>query len=656
MFFGACVLTLFLLALLLIHQMYSALGAQRGIQLGAIVLVLFGSGAWYAMEWANYSEPPPPEDQTALRPVNSQTCIKCHESHYNSWHRTYHRTMTREATPEYVKGEYDGTEHHHMGVMTRMLREGDRYYMDTVNPNWLDEIAEKGIPIEKAGTQPRVKIPVDRLTGSHWFQQLLYKDPKGRYVRLPLLYNITEGRWIHVNGRFLAPDSKHYFARANVWNESCLYCHNTRPIMNPVPIPGQQNGFRTEVGELGISCEACHGAGERHVRLHQNPARRLAQRASSEPDPTIINPAKLSVERSADVCARCHGGGSPRVKEWNVLTGADPFLPGRDLKRFWLISFSEAEQKFRWENPEKKLPRPLPPEPLDGRYWGDGTPLTTAVEYQGMAMSACYEGGHGKMTCLSCHSMHDSNPVQQLKEGMRTNAACYSCHESYRNKLVEHTHHAADSQGSNCYNCHMPHQAYGVLDTKRTHRISIPRVRDSIGTGKPHACNLCHLDKSLGWTQEHLTKWYKTKPEPLSDDDRKFASSLLHLVQSDGRSRAVFAGAFAWPPAHEASGRDWQALLLTRILEHERYQAVRYAVHKGLRTLHGAAASDYDYQGTADKRAAQLRALRQTLENKLSPEPSRYPYLPLTAGGRLAEEVFDRLLKARNDPDVILTD
>ncbi len=283
---------------------------------------------------------------------------------------------------------------------------------------------------------------------------------------------------------------------------------------------------------MGISCEACHGSGERHVLAHQNPARRIALHASGKADPTIVNPARLSVTRSDDVCARCHGAGPmPRRKEWNPDTHADPFLAGRELARSHFMYWSEGDIRLYQQRKDTASIGPQRPDPLDGRFWGDGTPLTTALEYQGMALSACYQGGHGKMSCLTCHSMHQGDPNHQLKEGMRTNAACYSCHESYRDKLVEHTHHAADSSGSLCHNCHMPHQVYSLLDIHRTHRIMTPRVRDSMGTGKPHACNLCHLDKSLGWTSDQLQKWYGTKPEPLSDDDRTIASSVLHLAR-----------------------------------------------------------------------------------------------------------------------------
>jgi len=81
---------------------------------------------------------------------------------------------------------------------------------------------------------------------------------------------------------------------------------------------------------------------------------------------------------------------------------------------------------------------------------------------------------------------------------------------------------------------------------------------------------------------------------------------------------AVFAGAFSWPAAQHASGRDWAAPLLLRILEHERYQVVRYSAYKGLRSLYGPAVNGYDYQGAPALRAAQLQPMRLKLESTAS--------------------------------------
>src|SRR5262249_3134037 len=162
--------------------------------------------------------------------------------------------------------------------------------------------------------------------------------------------------------------------------------------------------------------------------------------------------------------------------------------------------------------------------------------------------------------------------------GMNTNEACYQCHGDYRDRLAAHTRHAADSPGSRCVSCHMPMQVYSLLTTHRSHRIQIPEVADSAGTGKPHACNLCHLDKSLGWTQRQLAGWserQRAKVQKLSDDEERVASSVLLLATADARSRVMVAGAFSDPAARRASGDDWFGPLLTRLMESERYPAVR---------------------------------------------------------------------------------
>ena len=276
-----------------------------------------------------------------------------------------------------------------------------------------------------------------------------------------------------------------------------------------------------------------------------------------------------------------------------------------------------------------------------------------------MALSACYQKGSGKLSCLSCHSMHDSDPNFLLARGMETNEACLRCHDGYRQSLVEHTHHPPDSTGSLCYNCHMPYQVYSLLTTHRSHRIERLSVKDSLGTGKPHACNLCHLDKSLGWTQDRLREWYGRASETLSEEERKFSSALLHLCQNDARSRAVVAGAFSSPAAQAASGVDWMGLTLVHLLEPERYPAVRYLGHRALRTIFGRKVEGYDYLAERGRRTAQLKAIAAALSVPRDRDQSApkgvqqcYPFLPLDENGRPIESVLNHLLKKRTDPDV----
>lgn len=614
---------------------------------GALLAAL---GAWY---WSGRADQPPQDPPAPAAPARNEfatsaACAECHREQYDSWHRTYHRTMTRDATPEYVKGDFGGVAHDYQGLRTRLTREGDAFFMETVDPGWAVHRAKATSAGRDAGPPRYARFRVDRLVGSHWIQEYLTRQPNGQYVRLPVLYHIRENRWVHSNGGFLAPDSDDFWSqsRGAVWNDTCLYCHNTGPSKNPVREFGAVVGFETEVAELGISCGACHGPAAEHVR------RRRERPNDPGPETDVVHPGLLSVPRRDEICARCHGALVPKASAWDAKTHRDPFVPGHELTRYNDFFWSEAEQAILG-GARRPGGKPARPDPDDGRFWGDGTPLTTALEYNGMALSACYENGRGKMSCLTCHTAHGGDPDMMLKPRMRTNDACYQCHPDYRGRLAEHTRHPPDSPGSECANCHMPHQVYSLLRTHRSHRIEIPDLAGSVGTGKPHACNQCHLDKSLGWTREQLAKWPNGKRNAavrLSADEEAISAALLTLAKGDARSRVVVAGMLADPAARKASGTDWYGPFLTRLLEHERYPAVRYLADRGWRAAHGEAVGPFDYLGLPAERSAQLRALRAKFD--AAPVRRAAPHLPLTAAGLPDQAVLDRLRAARHDPDV----
>lgn len=624
-----------------------------GVLLVAVVIV----------GWRLVDRPPPgsvadsaDRTRTAEAAITSVTCGECHRHEYDSWHRTYHRTMTRDATPETVKGDFADAVHHYHGFTTKFTREGESFYVETVDPGWAEIFARAGGRPDRVPPPPVVKFRVDRLVGSHWLQEYLHRAPNGRYIRLPLLYHIAERRWVHSIGAFLAPDSDDFWAqsRGANWNESCLYCHNTEPSKNPIRDHRHGVvGYDTEVGELGIACAACHGHGADHVRAQRDPTARGATEAA----PDVVDPGRLSVQRRDQICARCHGALVPKPAMWDPRTHRDPFVPGQDLTVFNHVFRSEAEQAGL-AGLRPRSASPPPPEPTDGRFWGDGTPLTTALEYNGLALSACYQGGQGKLSCLSCHTMHGRDPNFLLKPNMESNEACYQCHPTYRARLAEHTRHADGSPGSLCYNCHMPAQVYSLMTTHRSHRIETPRLAGSIGTGKPHACNLCHLDKSLGWTRDQLAIWPNGKANSrgkLSAEEESLSSAVLTLARGDARSRVVFAGAFSSPAARQASGTDWYGPLLPWLLERERYPMVRYLVHRGIAAAHGPTAADgYDYLAAPAERGKQLAALRERFDAR--PVRRALPYLPLRATGEPDTHRLERLWSNRLDPDVTVNE
>jgi hypothetical protein len=204
----------------------------------------------------------------------------------------------------------------------------------------------------------------------------------------------------------------------------------------------------------------------------------------------------------------------------------------------------------------------------------------------------------------------------------------------------------------------MPHQVYSLLDTHRSHRIQVPDLASSLGTGKPHACNLCHLDKSLGWTREQLGRWPNGKKNAagkLSGDEETISSAVLTLARGDARSRVIFAGAFANPAARQASGHDWFGPILTRLLADERYPAVRYLAHRGLRAAYGEEkANPFDYLAVPAERKAQLKALEQRFD--AAPIRRPVPNVPLTPLGLPDKAALGRLRANRQDPDLTINE
>jgi hypothetical protein len=130
----------------------------------------------------------------------------------------------------------------------------------------------------------------------------------------------------------------------------------------------------------------------------------------------------------------------------------------------------------------------------------------------------------------------------------------------------------------------MPYTTYGLLKTIRSHQISNPSVKATLDTGRPNACNLCHLDKTLAWTAEYLERWYRTPPPPLSDDERRVAASVLTLLKGDAGQRAIVAQSMGWESAKQASGAGWMAPYLA-LLQKDPYDAVRHIAARSLRTL-----------------------------------------------------------------------
>jgi hypothetical protein len=250
--------------------------------------------------------------------------------------------------------------------------------------------------------------------------------------------------------------------------------------------------------------------------------------------------------------------------------------------------------------------------------------------------------------------MHSSDPNDQLKRFASDNVQCTQCHREsqYTDNLTAHTFHAADSSGSSCLNCHMPHTTYALFKGIRNHQIGSPKLADALTGGAPNACNLCHLDQTLAWTQKHLVEWYGAEPVELAEEQGTVAASLEWLLKGHAAYRAIAAWHFGWAPAQEASGKDWLAPHLARLLD-DPYGVVRYVAARSLWTLPGFQDFEFDFLGSEENLKKRSRAAIEIWRGGRGDSEWSSRVL-LGEGGEVMEESVADLLHRRDHRSVTI--
>jgi predicted CXXCH cytochrome family protein len=576
--------------------------------------------------------------------VGSDTCQSCHPGEYASWHRSYHRTMTTLATPTSIRGPFAGQTLVSRGRSYELSQRGDEYWVRLVDPDWERDERLAGRDPDGGGPPPPVERRVVMATGSHLMQTYWVEGRHGNEVyNLPFVFLFEQNRFVPREDVFLRPPAAgRFFA---VWNNSCIECHSTA---GKVGFQFQEEVFRSAVGEIGIACEACHGPAQTHIDANRNPLRRYELHLGEDADPTIVQPQRLSSQASSQVCGQCHGIGIAEELDW--LENGHRFRPGEQLEenRFIVRPAVDRDSEALRELMERD------PSALPSRFWPDGMVRVSGREYNAMIESDCFQ--RGELSCLSCHSMHNSDPNDQLAAGMDGNAACLQCHEDLRSRVTQHTRHSATSAGSACMNCHMPHTVYGLLKGIRSHWIDSPRVATTLATGRPNACNSCHLDRPLAWTAEHLEEWYGQAQPQLGEDDRRYSATLLALLRGDAGQRALAAWSFGWEPAQHVSGRGWIAPYLAHLLE-DPYSTVRYIAGRSLATLPEYRGIDFDFLDSPSARSqARRRALDVWFDLPLERVDRRSEAVLIDGEGNPLHVQVARLASQRDDRPVVLNE
>lgn len=319
---------------------------------------------------------------------------------------------------------------------------------------------------------------VDLLLGSRFKQRFMKKIGDDYYV-LPIQWNVATRQWVT------------YFPKDEWWVKDYPMDWQKRPtskLCDGCHATGL-GATGTTISEWNIACEACHGPGDEHVAVVGAPGYQAGE------DTKIVNPARLPSDRANDVCLQCHLAGRPPE-------GSQ--YPDRDYP----VGFRPGDDLSRYRNPA----------PLPGReghesheFFKDGISRKNRNQGNDFIMSTMYRRG---MKCFSCHNPHSGKYTSMVyKPG---NSLCQNCHwpgsplGPFEPGLSEHTHHKADSPGSQCIGCHMPRIGKNAIEYQsRNHSFDFEYVSPerTILYGHPNACNLCHTDKTTEWSIKALKEW-----------------------------------------------------------------------------------------------------------------------------------------------------
>lgn len=562
--------------------------------------------------------------------TTSAACRSCHPAEYEQWHHSFHRTMTQRPTPDSVQGRFDG----------QPIAVGD---------GWVRPVRDQGGFAVDDGTR-RARVVL--VTGSHNMQVYWTRDSSDGAMRsVPIAWLIPEARWVPNEATLLRPPHP---GTRYTWNRVCIKCH---AVAGQPGFDAATGTVKTRVAEYGIACEACHGPGSRHVALNRDPVRRYTLHTDDGPDGSVVQPADLDPGRGSEVCGQCHGI-SVFTDESTWLQQGLAYRSGDALERWARVVRHPLNADQPWM--DTLLERD--PDFYQGRFWPDGMVRVSGREYNAMIESGCHTDGG--LACTDCHQLHGSDPVDQLSAVGRTDAACRGCHSDL--DPGSHSHHAP-SWAVDCYDCHMPHTTYGLLKAIRSHQISVPTTTESREVGRPNACNACHIDRTLGWTQRWLHTWYGTDPgtsNPAGSDvpgaigalaaAPDVAAVAVWALSGDAGQRALAAWHLGWSSAHRAAGSSWTAPYLVHLLD-DPYDAVRIVAHRALGRIPNFGPVATDPLAPPDDRTRTLK-LDRARATELIRHADPRPAILVGVDGRLDRSRFESLAGRRDDTPIELAE
>lgn len=368
--------------------------------------------------------------------VGDQKCMECHQSEYDAWKGSHHDKAMQIADSTSILASFDGETFNSQGVQSKFFQKEGDFYVNTEGPD---------------GSYQDYKIEYS--FGFTPLQQYIVKFPDGNYQCLRTAWDSEQKKWFDLYPDFKVVHSEwlHWSRGGLKWNTMCADCHSTNVQKN---YDVASNQYHTSYSQINVSCEACHGPGNSHIKSITN--------GGYEPSSSdLYMTSSTSPKELVDACARCH---MRREQLGNTYTYQ------KDILDSYFPQLIET--------------------PI---YHADGQILDEDYVYASFKQSKMYANN---VSCKDCHNSHS------LELKFQGNQLCLQCHEPNKYDVVSHHNHPENTESSLCINCHMPGKYYMGNDFRRDHSFRVPRPDLSVAYDTPNACTTCHKDKSNQWATE----------------------------------------------------------------------------------------------------------------------------------------------------------
>ena len=469
--------------------------------IGALLFLLLATAVWYFAKPQAISSPAP---VATAQFIGTETCASCHQAEFKNWQGSHHDLAMQAANRATVLAPFNGERFTANGVTSTFSQRDGKFIVRT-----------------DAANGQLQDFEVSHTLGFTPLQQYLIPMPGGAIQALTIAWDSrpkAQGgqRWFHLQAgqKIRAGSELHWTGRQNNWNFMCAECHTTQFQKN---YDAQAKTYQSHWSAVNVGCEACHGPASNHVTWAQGARKPLAHYGllqSLDERKGVhwaLNTATGNAQRSkapaterkeVEMCARCHAHRSQI---------SDDYRHGKPLL-------------------DTHIPSPVTP-PL---YWPDGQMRAEVYNDAPFRQSKMFHQG---VTCSDCHEPHS----QKLR--VPDNGTCLQCHAADTYQAPSHHHHAPDSEGAQCVDCHMPKTTYMTVDPRHDHFIRVPRPDLSPQAGTPNACTNCHTGKPANWAAQWAKTWYPQLAQRSTAPASPTAARLQALVRGEVRDAAQMQSA-----------------------------------------------------------------------------------------------------------------